>query len=39
MFDKNKIIEKKLQKIKNPTILELGVNRGRSTKDFLIILK
>ena len=39
MFDKNKIIEKKLQKIKNPTILELGVNRGRSTKRFFDYIK
>lgn len=39
MFDKNKIIEKKIQKIKNPTILELGVNRGRSTKRFFDYIK
>ena len=35
MFDKNKIISQKLDTIKNPIILELGVNRGRSTKRFL----
>ena len=39
MFDKNKIIEKKIKKIKNPTILELGVNRGRSTKRFFDYIK
>ena len=35
MQDKNQIIEKKLKNISNPVILELGVNRGRSTKRFL----
>ena len=35
MFDKNKIIKNKLDTIKNPVILELGVNRGRSTKRFI----
>ncbi len=34
MFDKNKIIKDKLNTIINPIILELGVNRGRSTKRF-----
>ena len=34
MFDKNKIIKEKLDTISNPTIFELGVNRGRSTKFF-----
>ena len=34
MFDKNKIISQKLDTINNPVILELGVNRGRSTKRF-----
>ena len=34
MFDKNKIIFKKLKCIDKPIILELGVNRGRSTKRF-----
>mgnify|MGYP001201918174 FL=1 len=35
MFDKNKVIKEKLDTIKNPVILELGVNRGRSTKRFI----
>tara|TARA_B100000941_G_C28398430_1_gene496704 strand:+ start:87 stop:731 length:645 start_codon:yes stop_codon:yes gene_type:complete len=34
MFDKNQIIKDRLEKIVNPRILELGVNRGRSTKRF-----
>ena len=34
MFDKKNIILKRLSDIKNPVILELGVNRGRSTKIF-----
>ena len=34
MFDKNKIIKEKLDTISNPTIFELGVNRGGSTKFF-----
>ena len=34
MFDKNKIISQKLDTINNPVILDLGVNRGRSTKRF-----
>ena len=34
MFDKNKIIKEKLDTISNPTIFELGVNRGRSTNFF-----
>jgi predicted O-methyltransferase YrrM len=34
MFDKKEIILKRLNNIKNPVILELGVNRGRSTKIF-----
>jgi len=34
MFDKNKIIKEKLDTISNPTIFELGVNRGGSTNFF-----
>ncbi len=34
MFDKNKKILERLKEIDNPIILELGVNRGRSTKRF-----
>ena len=34
MFNKNKIIKEKLDTINNPTIFELGVNRGRSTNFF-----
>ena len=35
MFDKNLIIQESLKKIKNPVILEFGVNRGRSSQRFL----
>tara|TARA_B100001093_G_scaffold515704_1_gene592623 strand:- start:2726 stop:3355 length:630 start_codon:yes stop_codon:yes gene_type:complete len=39
MQDKNQIIEKKLNDISNPVIVELGVNRGRSTKRFFDHIK
>tara|TARA_B110000037_G_C16975203_1_gene446724 strand:+ start:125 stop:757 length:633 start_codon:yes stop_codon:yes gene_type:complete len=35
MFLIHSIIEKSLKKIKNPVILEFGVNRGRSSQRFL----
>lgn len=34
MFDKNQVIKSRLNNFENPRILELGVNRGRSTKRF-----
>lgn len=35
MIDKNQIIQQSLKKIENPTILEFGVNRGKSSQKFL----